>query len=331
MAEANVYIRVKTSSLRSVDKLEQKIKSTERAVDQLDRELRGAFDTQSLRGISRGTTQLDKFGKEAREATRQLKALDAQSRKIRQIQAGFAGEADAPSGGGGGGGLLSGLLVSNELNKSLKKGTEVAGDLNAQGARLSAELQGQIELREKAAELTTKLKFAEGQVTRVTNQNNSIKKSGRKLTVDQVKRQIDVKEAVTAIKGEQRAVNREIEKAVADANQLAAAYDKGSDALKQQSKIIAKQKRTQKIRRSAAAGAAVASVPGQDIIQAGIAGAAIGGPKGAILAATVATTVKLAAGLASVSKDSAKAESQLNRFKIALKGVAGSKRNTTWR
>ena len=72
---------------------------------------------------------------------------------------------------------------------------------------------------------------------------------------------------------------------------------------------------------SAGAGLAFANLPGQDIGFAAATGAALGGPKGAALAAAVASLAKLGSLAPGVAKTSA----EIERLEVALTNVAGSR------
>ena len=85
----------------------------------------------------------------------------------------------------------------------------------------------------------------------------------------------------------------------------------------------AARKRRQGIRTGAAAGLATANIPGQGLVQSGIAGAVLGGPAGA--AAGVLTGLAVAAG--NYGATIAKSTAETKKFEIALQGIAGN--NTT--
>ena len=78
------------------------------------------------------------------------------------------------------------------------------------------------------------------------------------------------------------------------------------------------------LRGAALAGLAPVSIPGQEIVQAGALGAAVAGPKGAALAAAVATVAKGAEALAQFGAASAVAAAEVSKLRIALQGVTGS-------
>ena len=78
------------------------------------------------------------------------------------------------------------------------------------------------------------------------------------------------------------------------------------------------------VRGAALAGLAPVSIPGQEIIQAGALGAAFAGPKGAAIAAGVATIAKGADALAKFGAASALAAADIAKLRIALEGIAGS-------
>ena len=93
---------------------------------------------------------------------------------------------------------------------------------------------------------------------------------------------------------------------------------------KKRAAILAKtQSRRAKFGKSAAAGAAFANIPGQNLLAAGAAGALIGGPGGAAIAATVAAVAQLASGLAGLAGPAAEAAAELEKLRIALRGVVG--------
>ena len=93
---------------------------------------------------------------------------------------------------------------------------------------------------------------------------------------------------------------------------------------KKRAAVLAKtQSRRSKLGKSAAAGAAFANIPGQNLLAAGAAGAIIGGAPGAAIAATVAAVAQLASGLAGLAAPAAEAAAELEKLRIALRGVVG--------
>ena len=86
--------------------------------------------------------------------------------------------------------------------------------------------------------------------------------------------------------------------------------------------ISTERKRSNSLPKSVGAGLALSNIPGQSIFQAGAAGALVGGPKGAAVAGLVALGVE--AGKA--ANRAAILNAEVNRYRIALAGVAGDQR-----
>ena len=116
----------------------------------------------------------------------------------------------------------------------------------------------------------------------------------------------------------------ELDQSTASMQRLTAATERNAKA---SAGAVRKQKRFQAQAKGAGAaalaGGAFANIPGSDLLQAGAAGALVGGPKGAVIAALVAGTAKLV----QFGAASAKTAAEVDKLKIALEGVAGANFN----
>ncbi len=235
------------------------------------------------------------------------------------------------SGSGAAAGLLAGLSFQKAFNKEQQKTAALAKDQIAITDQVVETIEKKSVAQEKLNDLVKRVPTLEGQVTRVLGQNNRIKKEGRKLTFDQEKQYIDAKEAVSANNKEIKKLTRETEKLTAQQEKYVDALEKGGKELTKADNQLKRRQRIASGGKAALAGAAFANVPGQDIFAAGAAGGLIGSAAGGIgavpgaaIGATVAAVLKLGNAIGSLAAPSARAQAELSKLQIALRGVIGT-------
>ena len=283
---------------------ERELKKFERNFDRLERK------TSNLDvGVKVDSSQI-------RRAERELKRLE----RTRRAAVGVSGTG---GGGGGGdsdaafGGLFGGSLATftQRRKKTLEDYSRVASEVansDAEVIRTQKELEAQYD---KVAAKEKKLADARRNLKSVTdgfaNKGRSLKQSLN-----------DANNAVRRNTGDLERYNREL--AELNDNFVRAASNatqKGIGAADRQLGTQRRQADRRALLGSAGAGLAFANLPGQDIGFAAATGAALGGPKGAALAAAVATLAKLGSLAPGIAKTSA----EIERFNVALTNVAGSR------
>ena len=197
-----------------------------------------------------------------------------------------------------------------QVNKLQDKINDNAGKQAANAAEL-------VELEKKRSTL-------QGQVTRATNQQaKDLGEAEDRLSA--------VNKRINAVNSSQRGLqpyaekwNRELTEAKAE---LQAIENELDDVARKQAKVAqnaANRARAKQGRGKAAlAGLAFANVPGQDLFQAGAAGALLGGPAGAAIAAGAAALAKAGVALGNYSRQAAIAAAETQKLRIALSSIAG--------
>ena len=192
MASSTLNIIVKTNT-RQLDKLQGEIKGTTKDTDKLERQIKDTFGRNTFRGVDRGVTQLDRFGKEARQANREIQKLARSTRGIRSVDA-------SVNGGGGGGGSSSKIAGFGAAAATLGQ-TKTYQQIKS--------LQSAI-VKEKRAEfkITAKNQVAQDEVTQAVEKTLSTQaRIGEKQNFinDATKKQ-------NAALGQQKALNTRIQK-----------------------------------------------------------------------------------------------------------------------
>ena len=337
MAEFNADILLQVQSggaERQVRKIEQginRIEAASRDILAVDKQIVSEKRRlQTLEGTAAKTTRqrladLRLQRQEIALQKREMQGLVAAERRRQREERNNAQGGIALVPGGGGGASVASLGAAaaalQGLNQSRQQGVRVTNELTAayatertQADRLATKLG---ELEQKQRELTNAERGFGGPAA-LRNARNSVEL--RTTALERYRRELEeTRLELARLTGAQRRAALEF-----DSRTGGLSFDERLAALR------SRQASQRNARRSAAAGAAVAgfNVPGlNELIGGGAAGFAVGGPTGAAIGAATAGVVALGVASGRAANRAAILNAEVNRYRIALAGVAGDQRS----
>ena len=343
---------------RNIEKIEDKsrdILGVDRQILQVRRNLSRLSGDQATRAKNR----LADLRLQKTELTLQKRELQdiarIEKRRFKNSRTAPAASAQSPAGGSSGSDGAQ-TLGTFAILDSLGLGEKRLREVDKLQGEIREKLDDEVQNREKAAALIKKIESGKVKVNsrldKIADRTREIDKAEEKRAA--ALRRINIlqgqlKAGLIKEKGLLKEARIELAKKKADANTYSNEIKSANAAIRQHKNFLeqarkeldginteanqydAKLNKIAKRRagraglgKAAGAGAAFATVPGQDFLQAGAAGALIAGPKGAIVAAAVTGTLKAANALAELGKESSITAAEVGKLETALRGVAGS-------